>query len=174
MWFGAVPGWWAEAGAAEPAADGFTGEYDAVILGQGFGEVGDVVVEELALVESEHPVTQLLRFSVMGCAAAVAVENAGGFQALDAGLEAKHLADTEAEDSCRLAGVELGVLEQPADDSQTVHVLLWEDERLFHAVSIATFLLPEPGYDIIALSLTPDIIALRAHGSASGVDSIGR
>jgi len=48
---------WAELGVAEPVTDGLVAELDGVFFGQGFGEVGDVVVIELVAVEGNDPGT---------------------------------------------------------------------------------------------------------------------
>jgi hypothetical protein len=52
------------------------------------------------------------------------------------------------------------------DDAVALHVLLRVADWLWHAASIAA---PTPGYDIFALPLAYDIIALRPHRNKSAL-----
>ncbi len=132
---------------------------DSELIDQCFGEVGEVEVEAIFAVDANDPLLQVTGFGVGWGAAVIAVAEAIGTVPTDAGLEAEDLAAAQAEHlgghgstECR----DYGLL----DHAVAFHVLLRVADWLWHAASIPAH---TPGYDIIALPLAYDIIALRPH-----------
>jgi hypothetical protein len=142
---------------SEPAADGFAAQVDSELLGQSLGEVGEVEVEAVFAVDAGDPLLQVTGLGVNWGAAVVAVADAIGTVTADVGLEAEDLAAAQAEHlgghgstECRHHGL--------LNHAVAFHVLLRVADWLWHAASIPAY---TPGYDIIALPLAYDIIALR-------------
>jgi hypothetical protein len=144
---------------SEPAADGFAAQVDGELIGQCLGKVGEVEVEAVFAVDADDPLLQTTGFGVGWGAAVVAVAYAIDTASTNAGLEAEDLAATQAEHlgghgstECRDHGL--------LDNAVALHILLRVTDWLWHAASIPA---RTPEYDIIALPLAYDIIALRPH-----------
>ena len=67
----------AEALGSEPAADSLIADGDVVFLGQDLGEMGEVEVEEVGLIESDDLIVQFFRLSDGRDTAAVAMDDPG-------------------------------------------------------------------------------------------------
>ena len=119
--------------------------------------MGEVEVEAVFAIDVQNLVAETGRLGIGRGPTAVAVADAIGVVPADAGLEAEDLAATQAEHLGGDGSTECGD-HGLLDDAVAFHVLLRVADWLWHAASIAA---PTPGYDIIALPLAYDIIALR-------------
>ena len=120
---GLVSGW-PELGAAEPVANRLIAKLNAVFIGQGFGEVGDVVVVELVAVEGEDSGLQFPGFGVGGRMTGVAMDYAFGTSGTYLCLKTEDLTRTEAEHVGCSGRRQTG--ESPLDNSQFDHFTLLE------------------------------------------------
>ena len=91
------PGFASMAEGPEEASEGLVGDVDVLLVGEGVGEVGEVVagVGGLRQVDDAFPPT--VGQSVVGCSAGVAVSDAGGSAGFDLSFEPLDLPDREAE-----------------------------------------------------------------------------
>jgi hypothetical protein len=96
----------AEAGGAEPAADGFAAQIDGKLVGQGLGEVREVEVEAVIAVDTLDLLAEAGLAGIGRGVAAVAVTDAGRAELSDAGLEPEDLAAAEAEHAGRSRAVQ--------------------------------------------------------------------
>ena len=125
----------AETFGSKPESDGLAAELDGEFLGQGLGEVGEVEVEAVMLVDTYNLAAKVLWFGVGRGATAVAVAHASSASLLDRSLEAEDLAAAEAEHPGCGSGAEVGV-DSLLDHVIASHVASGVVDGLWHASSI--------------------------------------